>query len=351
MAQRYPGAGPIRKKRRTKRKLAGAAVVATIFALLLLGDAPLYLISDHYAGVGASQRITLGDGSRIELNSRTAVALRFSGAERRILLLEGEAWFDVAPDASRPFVVEAAGGTVTALGTAFDASLDRNAAQVVVGQQSVAIASGGRSVLVEEGQQSAYATGAAARAPTEADLDRVSAWRRGQLMFENETLGEVVDALGRYRRGLVYFVNPALRARRVTGVFRIDDPLAALRQIEISLGLHAVYLTKYMIIIKEYNWIFFRSRPPLCTGDHVFQSGGAFRHSVETGMRQWRAEWFRASAEWGQRRDRGGDRDHRSGGAGLTRPRRHFRRAARRRGADLPDSARRHVQSAQRRGR
>jgi len=251
MAQRCPGAGPVRKKRRTRRKLAGAAVCATILALLLLGDAPLYLMSDHYAGVGAAERITLEDGSRVELNSRTAVALRFSGAERRIVLLEGEAWFEVAPDTARPFVVEAAGGTVTALGTAFDVSLERGGAQVAVGQHRVAVASGGGSVLVEEGQQSAYAKGAAAGAPTEADLDRVTAWRRGQLMFENRSLGDVVDALGRYRRGFVYFANPALRARRVTGVFRIDDPLAALRQIETALGLQAITLTKYLIIFKE----------------------------------------------------------------------------------------------------
>jgi transmembrane sensor len=251
MAQRWPGAGPARKKRRTKRKLASAAGAATVVALLLLGDPPIYLISDHYAGVGEAQQITLEDGSRIELNSRSAVALHFSGAERRITLLEGEAWFDVAPDAARPFVVEAAAGTVTALGTAFDVSLEREGAQVAVGQHRVLVASGGRDVVVEEGRQTAYAKGAAAQAPAEADVDQIAAWRRRQLMFENKPLGDVVDALARYRRGLVLFADPALRARRVTGVFRTDDPLAALRQIEASLGLHATYLTNYLIIIRE----------------------------------------------------------------------------------------------------
>lgn len=250
MAQRWPGAGPVRKKRRTKRRIAGATGAAAIAALLLLGDAPVYLMSDHYAGVGEGKQIMLEDGSRIELNARSAVALRYSGAERRIALLEGEAWFDVAPDSARPFVVEAAGGTVTALGTAFDVSLEREATHVAVGQHRVRVASGGRDMVVEERQQTAYSKGAAAQAPVEADLDQLSAWRRRQLMFENRPLGEVVDALARYRRGLVLFADPALRARRVTGVFRTDDPLAALRQIEAALGLHAVYLTKYLIIIR-----------------------------------------------------------------------------------------------------
>jgi transmembrane sensor len=252
IAKRWPGAGPVRGKRRRTRKLVGGAVAsAIILALLLIGDAPLYLRSDHHAGVGAVKQVTLEDGSRLELNSRSAVALHFSGAERRIALLEGEAWFDVAPDASRPFVVEAGGGTVTALGTAFDVSLEQGAAHVAVGQHRVAVSSGGRNIVLEEGQQTAYVKGAAAQAPADADLDHVSAWRRRQLMFESKPLGEVVDALARYRRGLVFFADPALRARRVTGVFRIDDPLAALRQIEASLGLRAIYLTKYVIIFKE----------------------------------------------------------------------------------------------------
>ncbi|MBY6240997.1 FecR domain-containing protein [Methylosinus sp. Sm6] len=251
MAQRWPGAGPVRRKRRTKRRIAGAAGAAAIAALLLFADAPTYLMADHYAGIGEGRAILLEDGSRVELDSRSAVALRYSGKERRIALLVGEAWFDVAPDASRPFVVEAAGGAVTALGTAFDVCLERETARIAVGQHRVEVTSGGRDILVEEGRQTVYAKGAAPQAPADADVEQLSAWRRRQLMFENKPLGDVVDALARYRRGLVLFADPALRARRVTGVFRTDDPLAALRQIESALGLHAIYLTRYLIIIKS----------------------------------------------------------------------------------------------------
>jgi transmembrane sensor len=251
MAQRWPGAGPIRKKRRTKRRVAGAAGAAAIAGLLLFGDAPVYLMSDHYAGIGEGKEITLEDGSRVALDARSAIALHYSVAERRVALLEGEAWFDVAPDPARPFVVEAAGGTATALGTAFDVALEGEAVRVAVGEHRVRVASGGREVVVEEGRQTAFTKGAAAQAPAEADLEQLSAWRRRQLMFVNRPLGEVVDALARYRRGLVLFADPALRARRVTGVFRTDDPLAALRQIEAALGLHPLYLTRYLIIIRS----------------------------------------------------------------------------------------------------
>jgi transmembrane sensor len=70
-------------------------------------------------------------------------------------------------------------------------------------------------------------------------------------MFEDRPLGDVVRALERYHRGFVYFVDPALRARRVTGVFNVDDPIAALDEIETSLGLHATHVTRYLTIIYE----------------------------------------------------------------------------------------------------
>jgi transmembrane sensor len=70
-------------------------------------------------------------------------------------------------------------------------------------------------------------------------------------MFENERLGDVIEALSRYHRGFVYFSRPALRERRVTGLFGADDPMTALEEIELSLGLHAIRLTDYLIVIYD----------------------------------------------------------------------------------------------------
>lgn len=250
MAPRWPGAGPQRKTRRRRRKAVAAASLA-LLALLFSDEIALRLRADVLAGPGETKQATLSDGSRIELDSRSAVALDFGPTQRRVTLLAGEAWFEVAPDPVRPFVVEAAGGTATALGTAFDVALENGKVRVTVTSHSVRVVGGGGEVTVEEGQQSGFGPSRAAAAPEPVDLARATAWRRGKLMFENQPLGEVVRALGRYHRGFVYFLDPALQARRVTGVFNAQDPIAALDEIETSLGLRATHVTKYLTIVHE----------------------------------------------------------------------------------------------------
>jgi transmembrane sensor len=72
-----------------------------------------------------------------------------------------------------------------------------------------------------------------------------------QLIVEDRPLGEVLAALGRYRHGVVYCATSAICGRSVTGVFATSNPLQALREIETSLGLHAIYLTRYLIFLHD----------------------------------------------------------------------------------------------------
>ncbi|WP_018265054.1 FecR family protein [Methylosinus sp. LW4] len=242
---------PPRVAPRRRASLAGAATMAVALCLAMavgFGDLATWLRSDLYAGVGDRKSVTLEDGSRVELDARSAIALHFEPGRRRLTLLEGEAWFQVAPDAARPFVVEAAGGSVTALGTAFDIALDKGEARVTVTEHSVAVASGGDSVVVGEGAQSAFSAERAAR-PEAVDVKRATAWRRGRLIFENKPLGEVLAALGRHRRGYVYCIGEASCERRVTGVFDAENPAQALREIEAFLGLRAIHVTDYLILL------------------------------------------------------------------------------------------------------
>lgn len=242
---------PRRRAPAGMRAAAAVSAVAALAALLVFfDDASLWLRSDYYAAPGATRLVTLADGSRVQLDSRSAIAIRDVPGERRIALVEGHAWFEVAPDRARPFVVEAAGGTVTALGTAFDVSLEQGRTSVTVAEHSVAVASGGRAaVVVSEGEESAYAPGRAAEPARAADLARATAWRNRSLIFDNATLGEVVAALGRYHRGAVIFADPALRARRASGVFGWGDPAEALEEIASAVGLRLTILTKYLIIL------------------------------------------------------------------------------------------------------
>ncbi len=191
-------------------------------------------------GTAETRLVKLEDGSLVELGPNSAIDTDFSDSGRRLTLLKGEAWFGVSPDATRPFSVSVGGGTITALGTAFNIATENARIEVTVTQHRVRVSGAGPSVVVEEGSQSAFGPGVGAVAPYPVDVGHVTAWRRGKLIFDDKPLGEVVSILGRYHRGWFLIVDPAIRTRRVTGVFETADPLAALRAIERSLGLHAV---------------------------------------------------------------------------------------------------------------
>ena len=109
-----------RRRRTSPTGLAALAVAAILCAALIhqLGLIDRFR-SDLWSGVGEIGHSVLADGSRIDLNTDTAVALRFTDTERGIELLRGEAFFDVVPDSRRPFVVRGNGLSVRAIGTRF----------------------------------------------------------------------------------------------------------------------------------------------------------------------------------------------------------------------------------------
>ncbi|CAN2536182.1 Protein+FecR [Methylocapsa aurea] len=236
-----------------RRHGAAAAALAAAALALLLGfdDISIALRADRLTGVGETRSVVLDDGSTAHLDARSAIALRYAAGERRVVLLRGEALFEVAPDPGRPFVVEAAQGTITALGTAFDVALTGDGARVTVTEHKVAVRSGGGDVVVEEGRGSSYARDRPAAAPATVDVEAATAWRRGKLIVEDQPLGEVLAVLGRHRHGYVFCLRAADCARRVTGVFDADDPRRALKEMEEALGLRAIYLTDYLIVLHE----------------------------------------------------------------------------------------------------
>jgi transmembrane sensor len=234
--------------RRSRALAASALAAASLAAFLWLDELSLRWRADVLTGAGETRAIALEDGSRVELAPRSALALRYRGGERRLALLAGEAYFQAAPDPSRPFVVEAAGGTVTALGTAFDIATETAHAEVVVAEHRVAIAIGGERVVVEEGQQSGFGPGARVARPEAVDLFKATGWRRGRLVFEDQPLGEVARTLGLYHAGYIV-AAPSVREQRVTGTFDAANPLGAIRAIEASLGLRALRVTDYFIYL------------------------------------------------------------------------------------------------------
>lgn len=185
-------------------------------------DAPRIL----QTAVGQRSAVTLADGSVVELNTDSLVEVRYSAGRRDVRLVRGQALFDVAPDRSRPFVVEAAGQRITALGTAFDVRVDRGEMRVTLieGRVAVAPVRGGERTqtpvrTLAPGEQLIAATN---RPPVvlPADVRQEVSWRTGRLIFSDEPLGDVVAELNRYSERKIVLADPALAELRVSGVFR-----------------------------------------------------------------------------------------------------------------------------------
>lgn len=232
-------------------RLSLGAIAAGIAALLVSFWLLMPAGSQRYAtGPGEQRSIPLADGSRVTLNSASSVEVRLGKHRRIIHLLRGEALFQVSHDPHRPFDVYAEGAVVRAIGTEFNVDIRSNYAAVTVLQGRVAVMSGAQASLPVPGvsppgpgapelqgfpapdgalllgvAQRVIITPAGVGNPQRVeDLPAITAWTRGQLVFDNRPLGEVVDELNRSSAGRIVIQSSRLRSRKVTGVIQLDDP-------------------------------------------------------------------------------------------------------------------------------
>jgi transmembrane sensor len=211
----------------------------TIAASILVGSLVIGLLlrpeprgADPNAGefatqVGQRSNITLADGSIVVLNTASRIHVVFDPQVRRVQLLAGQAWFEVAKNQPRPFVVDAGDRRVTAHGTAFDVRLD-GATQVQVtlieGRVSVEALQGlGAAPPIERvdllpGDQ-LIATAARPAAKHKTDVGKATSWREGQLIFDDDTLETAVAEVNRYSTKKIVLANPRLGSLRMSGVF------------------------------------------------------------------------------------------------------------------------------------
>lgn len=209
--------------------------------------------AEHRTAVGQQEEVVLQDGTRLTLNTDTALNVVFTPQQREIYLLKGEAAFSVAPDSMRSFIVRSQDTATTALGTKFTVHTQSDSVTVTVSEHTVQVSALHRpaaaDMVVREGQQVSYSTDGGWSGARSVDTNQVSAWQRGKMIFEAQPLGAVVADLNRYRHGHIFILNPSLRTLPVTGVFEINDPEAALRVIEQTLGIHDTNLSPYFLFL------------------------------------------------------------------------------------------------------
>ena len=177
--------------------------------------------------IGELRKVPLADRSLASIDSATRLEVSIDARQRRIGLLKGQAWFQVAKDAQRPFVVSAGAVSVTAVGTAFAVQRQPGGADVVVtegvvevrnsgGQPPVRIAAGQQAYVPEQG--GAIAVRRQADAAT-----RQLAWREGMIVLQNDTLARAVAQFNRYNRRQLVIADPALRNKTLVGRYRVDE--------------------------------------------------------------------------------------------------------------------------------
>lgn len=190
-----------------------------------------YQPGTYRTGFGEQRAVELPDHSRIALDARTRLRVRFSADARIVQLLEGQAQFSVAKDPARPFKVEAGARTIVAVGTVFDVEYVDEQVHVAMVEGRVAVltqakTSASSPIELTAGEALAVRADGAATLLPNADIEAATAWRDGKVIFRGETLSVAVHRLNRYSRQQVVIDDPALAQMKLSGVFDSGDAQA-----------------------------------------------------------------------------------------------------------------------------
>jgi transmembrane sensor len=187
----------------------------------------------HYATrVGERLSATLDDGSVITLNTDSEVRIDYSRATRRIELIRGQALFAVAHRPDWPFLVEAGGQAVRALGTEFEVRLHGQNLEVTLLEGRVAVGRANeleagnlsRAAELEAGERLVSARGEVQVAAI--NTESATAWRRGRISFDETPLPEAIAEINRYRSSAILINDPRVAALHVSGTYRTADAMA-----------------------------------------------------------------------------------------------------------------------------
>ena len=241
-------ARPLARPRRTRRWVAAAIAACLVVAL-----APSLLLrwqADYRTGFGETRDITLSDGSVVQLDSHSAIAVDIAGNHRDVKLLRGQAFFKVMPDKSKPFHVWTQTLRVTVTGTAFNVDTQQNSVAVQQGSVNVNQRQAGRQLAsLVPGQRLSYLGG-------RAELSRftpsqAAPWRQGQLIADDLPISDVLTQLRRYTPAIIVLRDKQLGAQRVTGVYDLRKPQAALQAVLQPYGAKVTAYSPWVLVLSK----------------------------------------------------------------------------------------------------
>lgn len=216
--------------RRSLRQPA-AALIAVCLMVACLGTGFLFFRQFrplHYETAPGEQiSIVLEDGSRVSLNTRSAVDVDYTRGLRRVTLLTGEAMFEVSKDPKRPFIVRNGNREVKALGTTFVVRKDpdRLSVTLIEGHVAVSTVTPGSNVgiaTLNPGDRLTLQSGTPIRRDRP-QTESVTAWRKGDVVFDDVALKDAAAEINRYSTHNEITVAPEVGAMRISGVFTTRD--------------------------------------------------------------------------------------------------------------------------------
>jgi transmembrane sensor len=204
---------------------------AAVLVVALGAGFELWLSQSSYrTAVGGLASVPMSDGSKVILNTDSQIRVDVNRHERRVDLDRGEAFFEVARDANRPFVVHAGNKRVVAVGTKFSVRREADDLEVVVTEGKVRIESAGSPQAVAAGTVArASDAGVLLKKEDIAAAEESLSWRTGTLVFREMTLADAVAEFNRYNTHKIVIEDAAVGSLEVAGSFRADNVDAFVR--------------------------------------------------------------------------------------------------------------------------
>jgi transmembrane sensor len=233
--------------------LAAAAVIC--FVIVAQPSISLWLTADYSTGVAQTQEIKLDDGSIVYLGADSAVSVSLGTRSRSVALLAGEAFFEVAPDPSRPFSVETDNVETRVLGTGFNVRRSGAGVNVAVRHGSVAVS----SEDAVDSLNTPLTAGDWVNVAWDGKVERgkgipklAGSWRSGMLVVKDRPVAEVIDEIRRHYNGTIVSADGQLSDLRVTGVYDLKRPLEALAALVGAHGANVHSVTPWVRVVSRW---------------------------------------------------------------------------------------------------
>lgn len=213
-------------------------------------------VTEYRTAKGEQRTIALPDGSRMVLNTDTAVTTHLSTFRRAVILHRGEAFFVVSHDKKRSFEVEAGSGVVRDIGTQFTVRRQSEQVTVIVVEGAVEVQGLSETDiapwrLLTAGDKASYGARGSISPIEKIDIAASTAWLEGRMLFDQRPLAEVIQEVGRYHNGEIRVLDSRLNGIKVSGVFAVNDREGLLKALETAIPVNFSRINEGLVVLEQ----------------------------------------------------------------------------------------------------